>query len=358
MSKPREDDDDAGPSPSNRLARHKVTLAADGIMPISYASQQIRLKKGGVLGVRTQFQSGDFYEAELIRLLRPKGGVESAVDVAEHHWREMKAELQQIQDEVGLYAQLKTRGRHYEEVANEMMMMSVGQFAEQWEMSRTARRREMDTGLESSAYHPHTTPGERLAWFRMVINGSPEPTVQPLRLDQVERSLLRVGKMFREAAGKYAEFVSDGPSEQAEGGMMMREGKPPRRIPTPMEMHAAAFFRGIDEVMEAGSGAWWSAAAKIVNNEKLDPAEVKAKADVLNEKINAVKAAFQRLENDVADSHMAYEFGQLKELVTGHDENQHKGLIPTMDKMYGIVSRENILQSAIEAGRAPLKGKK
>lgn len=355
MSKPREEDD-GGREPSYWLARHKVYLAPEGTLSNSYASQRIRLKQGGLLGIKTHFQGGDFCEAELMKVLKPKGGVESAVDVAEHHWSEMKAELEQLRDEVGLYARLKTRGRLYDEVANDLMIWSIGNYAGQWETSRGDRRREVDSGLESSACAPHTSAGERLAWFRGTLNESPERYMRALKLDQVERGLMRIARLFQETAMHYSEFASDTP-QQSEGGLLMRDGK--RRPPmSPMQQHASAFFRGTEEVLEAASAAWWSAAAKMARDEKPDEAEVRKNAEILGEKIGAVKKAFQQLEQDAADTHMAYEFAPLKELVTGHDERQQKGLIPMMDKVYGVVSRENLLQSAIEAGRAQPKGRK
>lgn len=319
------------------LSPRKFVLAQYGDMEI--ALRQRMLLDGGKLKVQTAFMYGGERERDVAKLDTSQEGVEHVMDVVDRHWAEVCKESAEICETAERYLAMKTCGNATPELSAELIRQAMDEFMTQMPVPEyvISEYASGDQEPGKDMYFPVTGFSDRMFCYREVIGDADIGGLESaLKLDEVEKLIMHGEKKIK----KLKDMLKEGTSED--------EGLPP----SVAEQYFEEFRDAAMDALDAANQAWWDAANWIHNGEPLAIDELEAHAEKMRRSITSAKEAYAAFEAEAAETNPAYDVHKMHEKVHGE-----KGLIALLEKLASVVARDNLLQSAIEKGLAPQRGK-
>ncbi len=297
------------------------------------------LLEGGRLKVQTSFMYDGERERDVAKLDTAQEGVERVMDVVDRHWDEICNESGEICETAERYLEIKTRDNATPELSAEVLRQAMDEFMTQMPVPEyvISEYASGEQGAEKDMYFPVTGFCDRMYCYREVIGDADVGGLEgALKLDDVEKLIMRGEKKLKKLRQKLQEAIPED------------DGLPP----SVAEEHFADFRNAALDALDAANHAWWDAANWIHNGEPLAIDELEAHAAKMQKSLADAKQAFEAFKEESRETNPAYDVDAMSEIAYGE-----KGLFPALEKLASVVGRDNLLQSAIEKGLAPQRGK-
>jgi len=331
--------------------------------------QRVALKEGKIK-ITTEFLNGDLYDRDVFTVAAPGGAVETALGAVDQHRMDFHDDLREFKADAERYARIKSRDRDSLYLSSKLIEIAINEYAD---MYKGAQRSGEDytEGYDYSNMFPVLLPREKTEIFRKVLQENLDDrkitrkhklNVGMPKLDDIERGVVDIETSLTYAIYTHAGANSPEHDEEEhhheEADLAMLTAREGGREEVTQKSKFKDFTDKIIALVDRCNEAWFLAAEAVSKGEKLPFKDVKGWAEEIKILARAAKKDFAAYEEEVADPYFpnSWEIRQALENID-HSNNGSEGLFATVDKVVGILSREDLLKSTIEKGMTKEMGK-